>query len=292
MKRLLLLALPALLAGCPKPQPATDAAPPAATSTPAATAGEASASATATAKVEFAQVAMIRAAATLPKHHWRLTDATDAKGQRIEALFARPGQPVTLDFKDGRLNVGNTCNRMGGTYTVGGRELTVGKFASTMMACTDPKLMALDAEVGKRLEGKLGVRMSKGDAPPQLELKTAAGDVLVFASEETAATKYGSAGERVFLEVAAQTAPCSHPMIPNKQCLQVREIKYDDKGVKVGTPGAFEHFYADIEGYTHEPGVRNVLRIDRYTRKDVPADASKYAYVLNMVVESDASAKP
>ena len=40
------------------------------------------------------------------------------------------------------------------------------------------------------------------------------------------------------------------------------------------------------------PGVRNVLRVQRYTRKDVPADASKYAYVLDMVVESDASATP
>jgi len=286
MKRLLLLALPALLAGCPKPQPATDAAPPAATTTPAETAGEAAS------KTEFAQVAMIRAAATLPKNHWRLTDATDAKGQRIEALFARPGQPVTLDFKDGRLNVGNTCNRMGGTYTVGGRELTVGKFASTMMACADSKLMALDAEVGKRLQGKLGLRMSKGDAPPQLELKNAAGDVLVFASEETAATKYGNAGERVFLEVAAQTAPCTHPLIPNMQCLQVREVKYDDKGLKVGTPGPFGNFYATIEGYTHEPGVRNVLRVDRYEIKDPPADAPSQAFVLDMVVESDASAKP
>lgn len=96
----------------------------------------------------------------------------------------------------------------------------------------------------------------------------------------------------MFLEVAAQTAPCGHPLLPNKQCLQVREIKYDDKGAKVGTRGAFEHFHAEIEGYTHEPGVRNVLRIDRHTRKDVPADASKYAYVLDTVVESDASAKP
>lgn len=286
MKRLLLLALPALLAGCPKPQPATDAAPPAATTTPAATAAGAAA------KAEFAQVAMIRAAATLPKYHWRLTDATDAKGQRIEALFARADKPVTLDFKDGRLNVGNTCNRMGGTYTVGGRELTVGKFASTMMACTDSKLMALDAEVGKQLQGKLGLRMSKGDAPPQLELKTAAGDVLVFASEETAATKYGSAGERVFLEVAAQTGPCSHPLIPNMQCLQVREIKHDDKGLKVGTPGPFGNFYATIEGYTHEPGVRNVLRVNRYEIKNPPADAPSQAFVLDMVVESDASAKP
>jgi hypothetical protein len=71
----------------------------------------------------------------------------------------------------------------------------------------------------------------------------------------------------------------------------VRELKYDDKGLKVGTPGAFQNFYDAIEGYSHEAGVRNVLRIDRYTRKDVPADASKYAYVLDLVVESDASGK-
>lgn len=285
MKRLLLLALPALLAGCPKPQ-SDGATPPAASVEPAKTAETAAAG-----KIEFADPGAVRMAGTLPKYHWRLASAVDAKGRPIDALLVRPAQPLTLEFKDGKLAIGNTCNRMGGTYMVGGNGVTVGKLASTMMACADPKLMALDQEVGKRLEGKLGVRLSKGDAR-QLELKTAAGDVLVFASEETAATRYGGGGERVFLEVAAQTAPCSHPMIPNKQCLQVREIKYDDKGVKVGTPGAFEHFYADIEGYTHEPGVRNVLRIDRYTRKDVPADASRYAYVLDMVVESDASAKP
>lgn len=303
MNRLLLLALPVLLAGCTKPQSPADAMTPAPTTkpaetsapeapTPAPTEAAATATATATAKVPFVKVATIRAVATLPDHHWRLTDATDAQGKRIDALFARPEQPVTLDFKDGRLNVRNTCNRMGGSYTVGGRELTVGKLASTMMACTNPKLMALDAEVGKRLQGTMGLRMTRGDAPPQLELKNAAGDVLVFASEETAATKYGSAGERVFLEVAAQTKPCSHPLIPDMQCLQVREIKYDAKGLKVGTPGEFGHFYDAIEGYTHEPGVRNVLRLNRYTRKNVPADASKYAYVLDMVVESDASGKP
>ena len=198
MKRLLLLALPALLAGCTKPQPSADTAPSAppaaqetaavAEATPAETTPTATAGA-AVAKADFRQVAMIRAAAVLPMHHWRLTDANDANGQRIGALFARADKPVTLEFKGGRLNVRNTCNRMGGTYTVSGRQLTLGKFASTMMACTDSKLKALDAEVGKRLQGKLGLRMTKGDAPPQLELKSAAGDVLVFTSEETAATK-------------------------------------------------------------------------------------------------------
>ena len=112
---------------------------------------------------------------------------------------------------------------------------------------------------------------------------------LVFAGEATAQTRNGGPGERMFLEVAARTKPCSHPLMPDMQCLQVRELKYDDKGLKVGTPGAFENFYDQIEGYTHEDGVRNVLRVDRYTVKNPPADGSKYAYVLDMVVESGAT---
>ena len=163
--------------------------------------------------------------------------------------------------------------------------LLMALLASTLMACTDSALMALDQEVGKRLEGTLKLAATQDDAA-RLTLTTATGDTLVFTGDPTAETRYGGPGERVFLEVAAETKPCSHPLIPDKQCLQVREIQYDDKGLKVGTPGAFEHFYDSIEGYTHEPGIRNVLRVDRYTVKNPPADASSSAYVLDMVVES------
>ena len=290
MKRLLLLALPALLAGCPKPQADGDAVPPGTKPEAPAASVEAAKPAVAEAKVEFTDVAVIRIAGMLPKYHWQLASAADAKGQPIEALLVRPEQPVTLDFASGKVSVGNTCNRMSGGYKPGNRKVTIDKLASTMMACADPKLMALDQEIGKRLAGDLALRMAKGEAK-QLELKNAAGDVLVFAGVPTAATRYRGQGERVFLEVAAQTRPCSHPLIPGKQCLQVREIKYDDKGLKVGTPGAFAHFYSEIEGYTHEPGVRNVLRVNRYAIKNPPADAPSQAYVLDMVVESDASAK-
>ena len=296
MKRLLLLALPALLAGCPKPK--TDEAPPpakpaesAAPITPATSTTPGEIAATTAPKVEFTDVAIIRIAGVLPKYHWQLSSAVDAKGQRIEALLVRPEQPVTLDFSSGKLGIANTCNRMSGSYKPGNRKVTIDKLASTMMACADPKLMALDREVGKRLAGDLALRMAKGDTR-QLELKTASGDVLVFAGIPTAATRYrGQQGERVFLEVAAQTKPCSHPLVPGKQCLQVRELKYDDNGLKVGKPGAFGNFYAEIEGYIHQPGVRNVLRVNRYTIKNPPADAPSQAYLLDMVVESDASAK-
>lgn len=264
MKRYLILALPLALAACAKPpqgEPATPAA-----ETPTATASAAPANASA-----------------LSANHWRLTDAKNAQGQRIDTLFANADKPVQLDFVDGRVGVGNTCNRMGGSYSVAGDELMFDRMASTMMACSDARLMALDQEVGKRLEGSLKFAQSADT----LTLTTANGDVLTFTGEATAETRYGDPGETVFLEVAAQTRACSHPMIPDKQCLQVRELQYDDKGVKTGTNGAFGNFYGDIEGYAHEAGIRNVLRVKRYTIKNPPADGSSLAYVLDMVVESE-----
>jgi heat shock protein HslJ len=180
-------------------------------------------------------------AAELPRFHWRLQEATTADGTRIEALFARADKPVQLDFDKGRLAVSNTCNRMGGSYAIAGGTLTVGRMASTMMACADAKLMALDGEVGKRLEGALSLALVAGETP-QLTLGNTVGDRLVFAGTPTAATRYGGPGERMFLEVAAQTKPCSHPLIPDMQCLQVRELAYDDHGLKVGTPRRVREF--------------------------------------------------
>lgn len=266
------LLLPLALAACTGTMSTSDPAAPAAPEPPAPPAAP-----VAPAAPELA--------AELPRFHWRLQEANAADGSRIDALFARADKPVQLDFDKGRLAVSNTCNRMGGSYALAAGTLTVGRMASTKMACADPKLMALDDEVGKRLEGALSLSLVAGETP-RLTLGNAGGERLVFAGTPTADTVYGGPGERVFMEVAAQTKACSHPLIPDMQCLQVRELQYDDKGLKVGTPGAFGNFYDSIEGYTHEPGVRNVLRLQRYTRKDVPADASKYAYVLDMVVES------
>ena len=219
----------------------------------------------------------------LQSQHWLLQQATGADGKRIDALFAREDKPVTLDFADGRLSVSNTCNRMGGGYTLADGKLTVSAMASTMMACTDKALMALDEAVSSRLQGEL---KAEQDADGKLTLTNAKGDVLVFNPEPTAETRYGGAGETVFLEVAAKTEKCSHPLIPDYQCLQVREVKFDDKGLKQGEPGKFENFYGNIEGYTHEDGVRNVVRVKRYEVKNPPADAPSQAYVLDMVVES------
>lgn len=268
MKRCLILILPLALAACAKP-------PQGETATPAAD----------TAPTADTQPAATDTAA-LSAYHWRLAEAKDAKGQRIDALFVNADKPLQLDFAEGRVSVGNTCNHMGGAYSVEGDELKFDRLASTLMACTDAKLMALDQEIGKRLETESAFVLQTGDAPT-LTLTGANGDALTFKGEPTAETRYGGPGETAFLEVAAQTKPCSHPLIPDMQCLQVRELKYDANGVKTGTDGAFENFYEGIKGYTHQPGIRNVLRVKRYKRDPAPADASSVAYVLDMTVESE-----
>lgn len=219
----------------------------------------------------------------LSSHHWHLSEAKDAQGKRIDALFVSTDKPLQLDFIDDRLGVSNSCNRMSGPYTIQRDQVNVEPMTATQMACADAKLMALDREAGQRLEGTLTFEQA-GD---RLTLTTASGDMLTFQGEPNAATRYGSPGETVFLEVAAQTKPCSHPLIPDMQCLQVREVRYDDQGLKTGADSTFENFYGNIQGYTHEPGIRNVLRVKRYTLKDPPADGSSLAYELDMAVESE-----
>lgn len=268
----LILILPLALAACAKSPQGEPAAPPA-SAAPAASAEPAATD-----------------AAALSAYHWRLADAKDAKGQRIEALFVDADKPLQLDFADGRAVVGNTCNHMGSAYSVEGGQLKFERLTSTLMACADSKLMALDEEIGKRLEGTSAFALQSGDAPI-LTLTGGNGDVLRFKGEPTAETRYGGPGETVFLEVAAQTKACNHPLIPNMQCLQVREIKFDAQGIKTGTDGEFQNFYEGIDGYTHQPGIRNVLRVKRYTIKNPPADGSSLAYKLDMVVESETAKK-
>ncbi|WP_199098044.1 META and DUF4377 domain-containing protein [Dyella sp. ASV21] len=270
-----LLWLPLALAACSQSPQGTAPAPGASAAAPPTAASSAPPAAAA---VDASQ---------LSQYHWQLTDATDSSGKRIDALFVRADKPVELSFNGGRFAVSNACNAMGGRYTLNQHQLQISPMMSTMMACSDPALAALDGAISQRLQGNLTISQSGDNASPQLQLVTAGGDTLHFTGQPTAETRYGGPGETVFFEVAAQTVPCNHPLIPNKQCLQVRERHYDSQGIQTGSPGDWQPLNQDIEGYTHEAGTRNVLRLKRYALKNVPADAPNTTYVLDMVVETE-----
>jgi heat shock protein HslJ len=224
--------------------------------------------------------------ATLGGYHWRLQDATGPRGQRLTALLARPELPLQFDFVDGRLRVVNACNSIGGEASIDGDIVRIGALRATKMACMDAAVMALDDEIGRRLQGNARIRLLESD-PPQLVWTAANGDVLRFVGAPTPETRYGSPGTTVFMEVAARTKPCKHPMMPNPQtCLEVREVQFAE-GLRVGEPGAWQLFHDTIDGYTHEDGIRTVLRVKRFDIADPPMDAPSVGYVLDTIIESE-----
>ena len=74
--------------------------------------------------------------------------------------------------------------------------------------------------------------------------------------------------EVVTLEVAPNRVPCVGEGV--QECLLVREPSDRE----------FRYFYETIEGFTHEPGYRYVLRVERREVRNPPVDASNVAYRL------------
>jgi len=226
-------------------------------------------------------------AALLNGYHWQLTQATNHYGQRIGALFVRPVKPLQLDFGNDRISVRNSCNGMGGSYRIANGQLVVGPMMHTMRACANFALNQLDSLIDVRLSSRPTITATRSGGTPLLQLRTDAGDTLDFTGVPTPETRYGSPGVTEFLEVAPQAIPCSHPLMPSPQCLDVREVHYGANGLRTGTLGNWHLLLQPIVGYTHRPGVHNVLRVKRYTVKNPPIGAPVNAYVLDMVVESE-----
>ncbi|MEN5117666.1 META and DUF4377 domain-containing protein [Luteimonas sp. TWI662] len=275
MRRALSLLLPFALIAC---SPATS--PPDAAATPDAQAAAA----------DLPDAAPADHTATLGAYHWRLVDARSGTGARIDGLLAEGGAPLQLDFRDGGVQVCNACNNMSANVALDDDRMTVDQVISTMMACQDPRLQTLEREIGQRLPGTHHITIAEGEAP-RLTLQTEGGDVLTFEGTPTPATRYGGAGEQVFLEVAPERVACSHPLIPDHRCLQVREVRYDANGVREAGDAPWAPLYQEIEGFTHEDGTRNVVRVQRFDVANPPADAPAQAYVLDMVVESETVAR-
>lgn len=222
---------------------------------------------------------------TLESHRWTLNAATNAQGKPIAGLPSNAARTIVFHFADGRLNVEGGCNRSFGGYRIGADgRLNVGRMASTMMAC-DPAAMKVDADLATLLAAPTKIELMQG-AQPTLRLVNAQAGTLSFAGQLTPEARYGAA-TRVFLEVAPQPVACNNPLNGATSCLQVRERVFDDQGHAVNPPGAWRPLYEGIEGYTHQPGVRNVLRLKRFQSKA----GGGTVYVLDLIVESETVAR-
>lgn len=223
----------------------------------------------------------------LENHRWSLVSATDAKGQRLDALFPAPGRPLVFGFAGGRIDVEGGCNRMNAGFQIDGeRQLKAGRFAATMMACEAP-LMNADAALSALLSEPLRIDvLSVAPPPPRLRWVFAAGQTLVLSGQATPESLYGAA-TRVFMEVAAQRIACKNPLNDETMCLQVRERRFDAQGLAVLPHGEWRPLFEAIDGYAHRAGERTVLRLKQFQRGAVAAGTPDRVYVLDLVVETE-----
>ncbi|WP_163123154.1 META and DUF4377 domain-containing protein [Acinetobacter portensis] len=196
--------------------------------------------------------------------------------------------PIVLTFDDkARLSVSTSCNTLATSWKVENNTITTGNIASTMMGCGE------DAMKQERFAGSL---FSERKAPfvlnlndvqnPTLTIVAPNGEKIVFTGKMTPEVKYQTQAETIFLEVSPKTVQCQG--VAPQTCLQVREIKYNEQGIKTQVDANWSNFYDQIEGFEHTPNERQIIRVKRYEIKNPAADQSKYAYIFDMAVEREA----
>ena len=197
---------------------------------------------------------------------------------------ANTKKPIVLSFSKDRLSIDSGCNRQGTTWKVENDLIITGDMFSTEMAC-EPALMKQEqfaADLLQKREISFDVNTSNPDQP-SLVISDTKGQKYTFIGTMTPEAKYQSEGKTVFLEISPETKPCTG--VAAQTCLQVREIKYSESGIKTRVDKDWTLFYDQIEGFTHNPNERQIIRVKRYEIKHPAADQSKYAYIHDMTVE-------
>lgn len=199
-------------------------------------------------------------------------------------------RPIILSFSDNRLGIQTGCNTMGGAWKIENGKITTGNLMSTLIGC--PSALAKQEQYAGSIFDKRAVPFSidsRNVEQPTLTLTDAQGQQVVFTGKMTPETKYQSQGETIFLEISPETKPCTG--VAPQTCLLVREIKFNDQGVRTQVDKDWTYFYDHIDGFEHNPKERQVVRIKRYELKNPAADQSKYAYVQDMIIERETVTK-
>ncbi len=222
----------------------------------------------------------------LARYRWTLANATDNNGQPLKKLMDINDQ-VTLSFNQyqGQNSISYSvgCNMANATYELQGNRLTTDAAMSTKMLCDD--LNVAENSLNEIMQGISQLSLTEDNTSAMLTQNTADA-TLMWIGKLTAQAKYNSKGETVFWAVRAATTPCVDNS--TQPCLQVKTVNYDDQGLKT-SEGEWTEFVGSIDGYQHDEGRDDVLRLQRYELNTSDASTAsdiQYAYVLDTIIES------
>ncbi|MGE8537952.1 MAG: DUF4377 domain-containing protein [Acinetobacter sp.] len=210
----------------------------------------------------------------LSAYHWQLD-------RRLE-------RPIVLSFDaQGRLSAVTGCNGLSTSWSIKNNIISTSEVIGTEMAC-DAALMQQERFVSQLLQKReipFTLNTTNPDQPT-LMLTAADGQKYQFSGKMTPETRYQGQAEMIFLEISPETKSCSG--VAQQSCLQVKEVKYDQNGLKTQVDKDWTLFYDQIEGFQHSPNERQIIRVKRFEINNPAADQSKYAYIYDMAVEREA----
>jgi heat shock protein HslJ len=214
----------------------------------------------------------------LSKYRYKLIDTN------IDALIApkdRSGKSIPMIVSlNNNIHIKHGCNNMSAKYSINKNIISFGSVLSTKMGCQDA-LMKREYAISTLMKELYVITQTEHT----LRMTSNSGAYLLFSSSLTSEARHGSTPVRMFFEIAQKKEQCFHPMMRSMKCLRVREVKYNANGTQ-GNIGKWRYMYEPIKGYTHNDKVLSTLRVNRYERTaPMPADVSKYVYVLDMYVK-------
>ncbi|CAM9185167.1 DUF4377 domain-containing protein [Acinetobacter pseudolwoffii] len=210
----------------------------------------------------------------LSAYHWQLDRGLE--------------RPIVLSFDaQGRLSAVTGCNGLSTNWSVKDNIISTSEVIGTEMAC-DTALMQQERFVSQLLQKRaipFALNTTNLDQPT-LTLSAADGQKYEFTGKMTPETRYQGQAETIFLEISPDTKSCTG--VAQQSCLQVKQVKYDQNGLKTQVDKDWTLFYDQIEGFHHSPNERQIIRLKRFEIKNPAADQSKYAYIYDMAVEREA----
>ena len=224
---------------------------------------------------------------SLQSYDWQLNNinSTDPITWNGSYLQTQNGE-VTLNFNQNHINYNVGCNQLSNQYSLSKNIMQpIGTGISTLMGCG--KLQAPEQWLAKQMQSPSELQIMETQVDAVLSQTTADGSWLQWVGKLKPEVKYGK-GETVFLEVKPKWQYCDN--VTDKKCLEVRDINYDNQGLKTAV-GQWYLLDAPIMGYRHDESAQRVLRLTRY--RTPPTDTKGYGnlYQLDSVIETKTLAK-
>lgn len=197
----------------------------------------------------------------LADYHWTLTKAQkqDADIHTLVDVIAKGS--VKMTFANNQLHYSVGCNSLSAPYQLTGDRLSIGAVIATQMLCP-LALDEIERHFDKRFENAQLSMTVDADKKQATLVQVHGAEVLTWQGEMTHKARYGDPVV-LFWEIAPQTVDCVNRQGESTSCLKVRNVNYDEQGVKVGS-GAWRTFHGTIHGFEHNPKRKAIIRLNAY----------------------------